>query len=170
MDGALVERARAGDADAFDELARGSVDWVYRTAIGILGNSADARDATQDALISAWRSLRSLRDVTRFDPWLQRITINAARMVARKRHVREIPITADFEPAADSTNEVAATDFDRAFHRLPVDQRALLLEHHLDGRSVAQLADRLGIPEGTVKSRLHAARLALDRALHELDR
>ncbi len=170
MDGALIERARAGDADAFDQLARARIDVVYRTAIGILGNSADARDATQEALISAWRSLGSLRDVERFDAWLHRITVNAARMVARRRRVREISITAETEPRDADPDAVSATDFDRAFDRLPVDQRALLLGHHVDGLSVAELAGQLGIPEGTVKSRLHTARSALERALAEAER
>jgi RNA polymerase sigma-70 factor, ECF subfamily len=167
MDGELVERARAGDADAFDQLARARIDAVYRTAIGILGNSADARDATQEALVSAWRSLRSLRDADHFDAWLRAITVNAARMVARRRRVREIPMTADLEQADLDPGAVGAADFDAAFDRLPVDQRALLLAHHLDGESVADLAVRLGIPEGTVKSRLHSARQALDRLLAE---
>ncbi|MEO8625779.1 MAG: RNA polymerase sigma factor [Candidatus Limnocylindrales bacterium] len=169
MDRALVERARAGDATAFDELARERIDWMYRAAIGILGNSADARDATQDALVSAWRSLKSLRDPDHFEPWLRRITINAARMVARKRRVREIHMTPDFEPEAQAGSS-AASLFDRAFEQLPVEQRALLLEHHLDGRSVADLAVELSIPEGTVKSRLHTARQALDRAFEEQGR
>lgn len=169
MDRTLVERARAGDATAFDQLARERIDWVYRTAIGILGNSADASDATQDALVSAWRSLRSLRDPDRFDPWLRQITVNSARMVARRRRVRQIQITADLEDRADPTDSISATDFDRAFERLPVEQRSLLLEHHLDGRSVADLAEQLEIPEGTVKSRLHTARQALDQALRNLD-
>jgi RNA polymerase sigma-70 factor (ECF subfamily) len=167
MDRALVERARAGDAIAFDELARERIDAMYRTAIGILGNPADARDATQEALVSAWRSLKALRDLDHFDPWLRRITVNAARMVVRKRRVREIHVT-DYEPAAQSGG-ISASHFDRAFERLSVEQRALLLEHHLDGRSVADLAAQLSIPEGTVKSRLHTARQALDRALAELD-
>jgi RNA polymerase sigma-70 factor (ECF subfamily) len=167
MVGALIERARAGDADAFDELARQRIDSVYATALGILGNPADARDATQEALISAWRSLRSLRDPERFDPWLHRITVNAAKMVARKRRVREIQITTDPEQPIGDEGSITAADFDRAFDRLPVDQRALLLEHHLDGRSISELANRFGVPEGTVKSRLHTARQALDRALGE---
>jgi RNA polymerase sigma factor (sigma-70 family) len=164
MDGALIERARMGDADAFDQLARLRIDVIYRTALGILGNHADARDATQDALIAAWKSIASLRDPLRLDGWLHRITINSARMVARKRRaVREIQLTAEPEPS--DSYEIATADFDRAFERLTVDQRALLLAHHLDGLSVRELAEHLSIPEGTVKSRLFAARSALDRAL-----
>ena len=172
MDGALVERARKGDADAFDELARQRIDSVYRTALGILGSPADARDATQEALISAWKSIESLRDVERFNAWLYRITLNSARMVARKRRgIREIQLTTD-DPSASRVDAVAVgqPDFDRAFEKLTVDQRAILLDHHLDGLSVAQVAQRLRIAEGTVKSRLYAARQALDRALRELDR
>lgn len=168
MDGALIERARAGDADAFDELARRRIDSVYRTALGILGGPADARDATQDALVAAWRGLPSLRDPEHFDAWLYRITVNAAKMVIRRRRgVRELQLTIDL-PAGDGS--IAASAFGHAFDRLSVDQRALLVQHHLDGRSIADLARLLAIPEGTVKSRLHTARHSLERALAEEDR
>lgn len=163
MEGSLVERARAGDADAFDELARTRIDALYRMALGILGEPADACDAAQEALVAAWRQLPSLRDPDRFDAWLNRITINSCRMLARRRRsVREIRLTTDVQ-AADTADDA----FDRAFGRLAVDQRAILLEHHLDGRSVADIAERLGIPAGTAKSRLHTARRALERALAE---
>jgi len=79
-------------------------------------------------------------------------------------------MTADLEQADLEPGAVSAADFDAAFDRLPVDQRALLLQHHQDGLSVAELAVRLGVPEGTVKSRLHTARAALDRALAEEQR
>ena len=93
MDGALIERARAGDADAFDELARRRIDSVYRTALGILGSPADARDATQEALVSVWRSLPALRDVDRFDVCLYRITVNAAKIARKRRSIREIRLS-----------------------------------------------------------------------------
>ena len=162
MDGGLVERARAGDADAFDELARSRIDAVYRTALAILGSPADARDATQETLVSLWRGLPSLKSVDAFDGWLHRITVNSCNMALRRhRGVHEVPIT---DETADSPAP-AASDFDRAFDRLNVDQRSLLVAHHLDGLSVAEMAVRLGIPEGTVKSRLFNARAALDKAL-----
>lgn len=175
MDGELVERARAGDADAFDQLVRERLDAVYRLALGILGEAADARDATQEAFVSAWRKLPSLRDVERFDAWLDRITVNACRMALRKRRgVRELRLIpgADYSPTgrplADNA-QASARAFDDAFSRLTVDQRALLFEHHLDGHGVTKIAERLGIPAGTVKSRLFAARRALERALKDND-
>ena len=171
MDGALIERARKGDAGAFDEIARQRIDSVYRTALGILGSPADARDATQEALLSAWRSLRSLRDAERFDAWLHRITVNAARMIARKRRgVRELRLTDNADAHSGPPAIGRAADFDRAFEKLTVEHRALLLDHHLDGLSLRDIAARMEIPEGTVKSRLFAARQALERALHEADR
>src|SRR5918998_6638477 len=85
MERSLVERARAGDRDAFEVLIRQKVDAVYRTAYTILGNAPDAEDATQEAFVSAWRGLRGLRDAERFDAWLGRIVTNACRMAARGR-------------------------------------------------------------------------------------
>ena len=170
MDGQLVERARAGDADAFDQLVREKLDSVYRLALGILGESADARDATQEAFVTAWQKLPTVRDTTRFDAWLNQVTVNTCRMALRKKKtVREVRLLpeADF-PAADRSAAVAqakAVAFDNAFEQLTVDQRALLLDHHLDGRGVEELSVRLGVPVGTVKSRLFTARKALESAL-----
>src|SRR5436305_14953370 len=94
MDGDLVERARAGDADAFDQLARSRIDAVYRTALAILGSPADARDATQETLVSMWRGLPSLKSADAFDGWLHRITVNASKMALRRRRgVREVELT-----------------------------------------------------------------------------
>jgi RNA polymerase sigma-70 factor (ECF subfamily) len=173
LDGQLVERARAGDADAFDQLVRERLDAVYRLALGILGQSADARDATQEAFVAAWRKLPTLRDASKFDAWLDQITVNACRMAIRKKKaVRELRLMpeADF-PAVDRSAAVAhaqAIAFDNAFERLTVEQRALLLDHHLDGRGVEEIAGRLGVPLGTVKSRLFTARKALESALKEV--
>lgn len=169
----LVEQARRGDRAAYEAIVRREVETVYRTARAILGNDADAADATQEALIGAWRRLSSLRDPDRFDAWLGRITVNACRMALRRRRpavLVELRTTPGAEPrdahASDfDTRTVAADAFDRAFDRLSIDQRSILVLHHHDELPVAEVAPRLGIPEGTVKSRLHAARSALQRAL-----
>jgi RNA polymerase sigma-70 factor (ECF subfamily) len=170
----LVERAGRGDRAAFDEVVRRRIDGVHRTAMAILGNHADAQDAVQDAFVLAWRRLPTLRDPARFDAWLGRILVNACRMVVRARpRVREVPV--DLMPAAAEPTDRRATSFDtdllsadafdRAFARLTVDQRAVLVLHHYDDLPIADIAARLGIPAGTVKSRLHHARLALERSL-----
>ncbi|MBA3851074.1 MAG: sigma-70 family RNA polymerase sigma factor [Chloroflexi bacterium] len=171
MERSLVERAQAGDRDAFEMLVRQKVDAVYRTAYAILGSEADAQDATQETFIAAWRSLPRLREPDRFPAWLGRITTNACRMSLRhRRSVREIPMDVDdrgagasYEPPDGSI--VDAQAFDRAFERLAVEQRSLLVAHHLEGRPLTDIALELAVPVGTVKSRLHTARAALERSL-----
>lgn len=141
------------------------MDGVYRVSLAILGNEADARDAAQETFVSAWRQLGRLRDVDRFDAWLQRVAVNAARMIhraRRRRSVREIPVAAVVDPPpAASSAEHDARVLDAALRRLSLDQRAILVLHHLEGRTVIELADILEVPPGTVKSRLHHARRAL---------
>ncbi len=141
---------------------------MYRLTYAILGDEADARDAAQETFITAWRQLSRLRDPDRFDAWFQRIAVNAARMTLRargRRRIREIPA---LQVAGLAETAAAPSDADRldvALRRLPLDQREILALHHLDGRPVAELAEILEIPVGTVKSRLHTARGALQRAL-----
>jgi RNA polymerase sigma-70 factor (ECF subfamily) len=162
-DPALVDRARLGDLDAFESIVRARMDAVYRLSLAILGDEADARDASQEAFVAAWRELPKLRDASRFDAWLQRITVNAARMTMRarsRRRVREIHVRSP-AGAADGDSGVLAAALDT----LPIEQRTLLAMHYLDDRPIAEIADILEIPAGTVKSRLFTARRALDDAL-----
>ena len=92
-DDALVRRARTGDAAAFEMLVDTRIDRCYRLAWSILANDADAADATQDALVSAWRQLPRLRDPAVFDGWLNRIVANAALMTRRHRvRLREVSV------------------------------------------------------------------------------
>lgn len=173
-DRSLADRARTGDLDAFEELMHARIDAIYRVSYAIVGDEADARDATQEAFIAAWRRIRGLRDADRFDAWLQRIAVNAARMTLRargRRRVREIPAGDIAAIAAASDRTIAAPErrdadvLGAALDRLPLDQRTILVLHHLEGREVADLAELLEIPPGTVKSRLHTARAALQAAL-----
>jgi RNA polymerase sigma-70 factor, ECF subfamily len=176
VDRELVEAARRGDRDAFEALVRREVAAVYRTSLAILGNAADAEEATQDAFLSAWRSLGSLRDPDRFDAWFGRIVVNACRMALRRRRgVREITLEADRAAAGvERANEVSADPsaiavdalaFDRAFERLSVDERQLLTLAYADDRPLEEVGRLLDIPVGTVKSRLSRARSALARLL-----
>lgn len=174
--GALVERAQAGDRDAFEALLERWLEPSLRTAFVILGNEEDARDATQDAFLQAWRELRRLRDPDRFDAWLSRILVNRCRtMLSNRRRttVREIHLSVlagPAEPAAvdDPPGEggsLALDTVERAFHRLSVSERTILVLHHLQHLPLADVAAGLGIPVGTAKSRLFAARKSLERAL-----
>lgn len=173
VDPERIARARSGDASAFEELVEARVGPMTRTAMAILGREDEARDAVQDALLTAWRELAALRDPGAFDAWLTRILVNRCRRGLRRiglRRVREIPVhvlgEAD-EPRSDdlSPSVDGRRALERAFERLSVEDRTLLVLHHLDGRSVASIAEVLGVPAGTAKSRLFAARRALDRAL-----
>ena len=166
----LVERARGGDTAAFEALLGDRLDQLFRTAWAILGSEADARDATQEACISAWRQLPRLRDSEAFDGWLHRVLVNACRMSLRRRgRVREVSIAPIHDRASLTDRDPAGIDeldtISRAFDRLSLDHRTILVLHHLRHESVASIAVALAIPPGTVKSRLHAARIALDSAL-----
>jgi RNA polymerase sigma-70 factor, ECF subfamily len=166
----LVERARRGDAIAFEALLRSRLDGLFRTAWAILGDEADARDATQDACLTAWRSLPRLRDPARFDAWLLRVLVNGCRMRLRSRaRIREIRMTPDLDRAGPSTDDPAtgcdADTVARAFDRISADARTILVLHHLQHQPVATIAAVLGVPTGTVKSRLFTARTALAQAL-----
>ncbi len=175
LDRSIVDRARTGDLDAFEEIVRARMDAVYRLSFAILGNEADARDAAQDTFVAAWRQIGRLQDVDRFEAWLQRVAVNAARMVhrsRRRRGVREIPAAEVAAAAPDrAAPDRAAPEpadvrsLSVALRALPIEQREILVLHHLEGRSVAELAGILEIPIGTVKSRLHTARAALQRAI-----
>jgi RNA polymerase sigma-70 factor (ECF subfamily) len=179
-DDALVRRARTGDAAAFEALVDTRIDRCYRLAWSILANDADAADATQDALVSAWRQLPRLRDPAVFDSWLNRIVANAALMTRRHRvRLREVSVrpvdpgdpTPDPEPPQDlrartQMDELVDNDaIARAFDRLRPKDRMILVLHHVEERSVAEIARSLGIPVGTAKWRLHAARTALEKAM-----
>ena len=166
----VVRLAARGDAAAFEQLVAARADRAFRIARAILGNDADARDATQDAFVSAWRELPRLRDPETFDAWLRRIVVNACRTQLRgRRRVHEISLDVTLDrrdPGPTISDRVGDTDLlARAFERLDADRRSLLVLHYLDHESVARIAETLGIPVGTAKWRLSEARAALHRAL-----
>ena len=172
MQHGLVEQAQRGDAEAFDSLARMVGDRCLAIAVRILRDLDLAEDAVQGALITAWRELRTLRDPDRFEPWLHRILTHACYAEARRRKrwsedLRILPIAGAYGP--DEYLTVDDRDLlERAFRRLTVEQRAVLVFHHYLGLSIAEVADLIDIPVGTAKSRLHHASRAL-RASIEAD-
>ena len=169
---ALVRSAQRGDAEAFDALARHVGDRCLAIAVRILRDVDLAEDAVQTALVTAWTDLRSLRDPARFEPWLHRILTNTCYAEARRRRrwsegLRVLPA-----PGASGPDEYLTVDdrdlLERAFRRLTVQQRAVLVFHHYLGLPIPEVADRIGLPVGTAKSRLHYATRAL-RASIEAD-
>lgn len=164
-----IEASLEGDARAFDRLVVAHLPRTYRIALAILGSEADADDAVQEAWLAAWRQLPTLRDAARFDGWVDQILVNTCRMSLRKRgRVREIRMPEGFDAQTPQAvpDDVAEQDaLDRAFSGLTIEQRTILVLHHLEQRPLSAIAAALVIPVGTAKSRLHAARAALERLL-----
>ncbi len=164
---ALVEQARSGDSEAFDALARVVGDRCMAIAYRIVRDADLAEDAVQAALITAWRELRTLRDPDRFEPWLHRILTNECFAEAKRQRrwsagIRVPPV--EHDPGTFLTVD-DRDQLERAFRRLTLEQRAVLVFHHYLDLPLQEVADRLGIPLGTVKSRLHHATTALRASL-----
>lgn len=161
MDRWVVERARAGDTAAFDSLARASADRLMAIAYRILRDQGRAEDAVQSTLLTAWRELPGLRDPDRFDAWLHRLVVHACYAEARRARAQrqEVELEPAYHPATpDPTLTVDDRDqLERAFRRLSPEQRAVVVLQHELGLSQPEIAATLGIPVGTVKSRMNAA-------------
>jgi RNA polymerase sigma-70 factor, ECF subfamily len=168
MNREVVGRAMAGDSEAFSELARLSIGRLYRIARLILRDDEQAEDATQEALVAAWRDMSALRDADHFEAWSRRLLVRACYRVARqdrRRHQIEATVQV-LDAARDSDRDLADRDqLERGFRRLDTEQRAILVLHHYLGLPLTEVADVLGIPAGTVKSRLHRATGAMRAAL-----
>jgi RNA polymerase sigma-70 factor (ECF subfamily) len=165
-DAAVAARAAAGDRDAFAALIGPRAERTLRTARAILGNEAEAHDAAQEALVAAWVNLPRLRDPARFDAWLHRLLVNACREALRRRkRSREVQTDADATSTDFTRGSLETASVKAAFGRISVDERTILLLHHLHGLPLDQVAHHLDVPVGTAKSRLWHARRSLERAL-----
>jgi RNA polymerase sigma-70 factor, ECF subfamily len=160
----LVEQARDGDEGAFTELVGITGDRCYAIAYRVLRDHHRVQDAVQHAYLQAWRELPSLRDPERFEAWLYRLLINSCYEEARRHRrwttrVQSLPLGGSIEPVGeDSAVTVEERDsLDRAFSRLTPEQRAVFVLHHHVGAPLALIAEIVGAPVGTVKSRLHYA-------------
>jgi RNA polymerase sigma-70 factor (ECF subfamily) len=165
----LVERAIAGDRDAYAELARTLIGRLYAVAFLMLRDQAQAEDATQEALVAAWRDLSALRDPDRFDGWVHRILVRAChREASRERRTGDVHVDVgmiNFAQPDLAIDVVNNDELERGFRRLDADLRAVVVMRFYLGLSVPEAAEMLGIPEGTVKSRLYRATQALRAAL-----
>jgi RNA polymerase sigma-70 factor (ECF subfamily) len=172
MESDLVERARSGDREAFGRLAAGEVERLLKIARLVLRDPDLADDAVQEALVRCWRQLPKLRDVERFEGWLYRILMRTAADEFRRRRRHEASVQhIRIDPGiADSASALADRDeIDRGFRRLSLEHRAVVVLHDYVGLPLPAVAEVLGIPPGTAKSRHHYALAAL-RASLEADR
>jgi RNA polymerase sigma-70 factor, ECF subfamily len=166
----LVEAARRGDARAYAALVRAHQRSLYCTAYSILGSSWDASDAVQDALLQAWARTASLRDSARFKPWLVRILVNACFDTLSARH-RVVPVGE--EPRQDAArteaHEFVGTedqlDLFRVVRELEDEQRIVVALRYFCDLKVDDIAAILGVPPGTVKSRINRALARLAQQL-----
>ena len=142
----LVERASRGDRDAFAALASGSVDRLFAVARRILQDHDRAQDAVQTALLGAWRDLPSLRDPSRFQPWLHRLLVRACYDEARRQRAFTATVRVlRVEPSeADASGWLADRDeLDHAFRRLTVEQRAVVVLHFYAGLALTEVSEGL---------------------------
>ena len=167
----LVGLASRGDRDAFAVLVTTSADRLFAVARRILQDHDRAQDAVQSTLLAAWRDLPSLRDHARFDAWLNRLLVRACYEEARKHrafHVTARVVSIE-TTTPDLTNWLADREqLERAFRRLQVEQRAVVVFHFYLGLGLNEVAQALAIPEGTARSRLHYA-LRILRSVIEAD-
>jgi RNA polymerase sigma-70 factor (ECF subfamily) len=174
----LVERAQAGDRDAFEELVRRHADRLYAVVLRFLGDPGDAEEVTQEAFLRAWRGIGSFRGGSQFFTWLYRIGLNEAKRLATRPSPAAVVVSLEDDPIPDAPdwseapevrmgqNEVREV-LEQAIHRLPPEYRATIILRDVEGLSTAEAADAMELGEPAFKSRLHRARLAVRRTLDD---
>ena len=158
-EGDLIERAKAGDRDAFDQLVGPLVEKGFRLAAGMLHDKEAAEDVVQESAIKAWRKLAQLKPDTEMRPWFLAIVANECRSLARGRwwSVLRLDPSTEFPTSNFEDRVVRGADLRAALRRLPAEQReVLVLRFYLD-LPVDEVASVAGVPEGTVKSRINRA-------------
>ena len=169
MDAELVRKAQLGDRGAFEAIGREVIDRFHALAYSILSDAQLAQDATQSALLAIWRELPKLRDPERFGAWSYRILVRSC--YAEARHAPRWMPDELIAPQADQRVDmqlrsvVDRDQLERGFRRLSVEQRTVVVLHHLADMPLEQVAEVIGVPEGTVHSRLYRALSALRAAL-----
>jgi RNA polymerase sigma-70 factor (ECF subfamily) len=167
---ALVERCRKGDLGAFEELYRQHAGRLYSVACRMVGNPSDAEDLLQEIFLAAHRKLDSFRGESALGTWLYRLATNLCLDHLRSKAARTSQLTGalDDEPAlSDSSSRMLAErtltrmDLERALQQLPEGCRAAFVLHDIEGLEHREVAEALGIAEGTSKSQVHKARLRL---------
>jgi RNA polymerase sigma-70 factor, ECF subfamily len=172
----LIALAQCGDVAAFEELARTCLDRVFAIALRLLGDRAEAEDVVQEALLRAWRGIREFRGRSGFGTWLHRIAVNEVnrtlekgtrrpRTVCLAPEHRQLPISADHEPARQVEYRELRAALESALLDLPLPHRAAVVLRDIEGLSTREAAKIVGVGEAAFKSRLHEARLKVRASL-----
>ena len=170
-DAELAAKAAAGDGDAFGRLVRRYAEQVRRVSRALLRDAADADDAAQDALLACWRHLARYDPERPFGPWLMRIVVNAAHDFRRRRQVRTTePLAPDLRadtpgPGTEAERSELRLQLGLALQGLPERQRLAVVLFDAEGYGHREIAEVLGVPEGTVRSDVFHGRRALRAAL-----
>jgi RNA polymerase sigma-70 factor (ECF subfamily) len=174
MSRALVERAQRGDRDAYEQLARDAARRLFLVASRLLRDADAAEDAVQQTLVTIWRDLATLRDPDRFEAWTYRIVVRACREESRRHRrmgITVVDLSDSMASGDDGIGDVALRDqLGRAFERLSLDHRTVVVLHHLVGLPLGEIAEILDIPYGTVGSRLHHAMRAMRVSIEAAER
>ncbi|HEX2949046.1 MAG TPA: sigma-70 family RNA polymerase sigma factor [Armatimonadota bacterium] len=177
----LVDRAQLGDHGAFRQLFEAYSPLIYRICYRMVGSPDDAADLTQDVFVRAFERLHTLKDGQAFHAWITRLAVNMAHDRARRRRLTIFSLNAP-PPAADDSVEWQVADdtphhdarilseelsahVQQALMSLSPDHRMVVVLHHLEGIDVEEISRIVGVPAGTVKSRLSRARAELKRKL-----
>ena len=176
----IVERALTGDAEAFGELVRRWERRIFALAYGMLGREEDARDATQETFLAAFRNLRGFRGEAKVSSWLHRIAVNQCISRQRRAKVRgesaleeehetSFATSRNYSPAhvAEGRQETAAVR--RAINSLPVELRQVVVMKEFEELTFREIADALDLPLSTVKSRLYTALKQLQMRLQKFE-
>jgi RNA polymerase sigma-70 factor (ECF subfamily) len=177
-DAQLIDRALAGRSEAFGQLVLKYQDRLFNSVFHWVGNAEDARDIVQEAFVQAFLKLESFQRRSAFSTWVYRIAFNAAASYQRRRRpmgstdrVREVshrePMDKQDAPPEALDRKECRQQVQNAIAALGDDYRAVLVLREIDGRNYEEIAEILDLPIGTVRSRLHRARLELRDALQQ---
>ena len=167
----VIARAQAGDSSAFETIYRESSPRVYGLCLRLSGGSTEeATELMQDVFIRAWRGLKHFRGDSAFSSWLHRLTVNAMLERARSEKRRTARVLSMEDPANDTAamnhEPDVQMDLESAIAMLPEGARIAFVLHEIEGYHHAEIAEQLGVAEGTVRAQLHRARKLLIKALN----
>ena len=180
----IVERALTGDAEAFGEIVRRWERRIFALAFGMLGREEEARDATQETFLAAFRNLRAFRGEAKVSSWLHRIAVNQCITRQRRakvrsesaideeeeKHAASFSAPVQYSPARVAEDRETTDAVRRAVNSLPIDLRQVVVMKEFEELTFREIAEALDLPLSTVKSRLYTALRQLQMRLQKFDR